>query len=183
MAEPAETLEPEPEPGRSKRLQLPLWATLLIGLAPNAAALVTTFVKTSAANRKADAGYEAMKEAVQLLQSHDTEHIRSDAAIAAHIQVIEAWLGSMRSTGGEHATLSLQVPQSAPNERTWRPNFPPALQTPVQHKIEFRPSLDDLVDDIKSGRNQYVHEVYEGPPEGAPQWTEDAKRAAAAEAK
>lgn len=178
MPQPERRQEDEAFTEKPPKAPQPLWVVLVIALAPNILTTVTTVVKTSAANARAEASYKATQEAVKLLQDHDAEHDRQAAAVAAHLQVVEAWLGSMHPNAQNQ--LVLPVPQAAPNKRTWRPNFPPQIPTPATRKIEFKPTLDDIVDDLKSGKGQYVHEVYEGPPEDAPQWTRDAKRAAAA---
>lgn len=186
----AERQEEETFAEKPSKAPQPLWVILIVSLVPNvltsATAVVVALVKSAGANAKsaeanakAEASYKVMQDAIQLLQAHDGEHDRNYAAVAAHLQVVEAWLGSMHPNGQDQ--LVLPVPHAA-NKRTWRPNFPPALTAPVQRKIEFRPTLDEVADDIKSGRT-VLREVYEGPPEDAPQWTRDAARAAASEAK
>lgn len=166
----------------------PWWLTLLLVVIP---CVVTGFVslrqsqiEADSASAKAEASYEATKKVVELLQSHDEEHVKHDAEFAAHIQVIEAWLSSMRQESG-HGGATMPVPPNATNKRTWRPNFPAAIKPLAnERRVKLPATIDDVVASIKSGHgDDYIKEIYEGPADGSPSWEKEFERRAAAHEK
>jgi hypothetical protein len=167
--------EGETEPG--KKATQPIWLVLVIAGIPSLASVATTWIKTKSSDERSAAGYEASRKALEVLQQHDSDTTKAVINLTAHV---DFW---------ERVFLPL-LPNLVPGQpgKKGPPGkmtmvFPPPLAAPrpVQ-KVEFSPSIDDVVDAIKSGHGDaYVKEIYEGPPENAPEWTKEAdKRAAAA---
>ena len=156
------------------------WVTITVAvstaLVTGLLGVVNTAIKTRDANKRSDAGYEATKRAFELLQEQQQEHAKQEAALIDHVRQLEgrpAAAPAPAITGRRHQVQPVQ-PRAAL----------PSISSPAaQRRIEFRPTLDDVVDAKAGDRAWLVREVYEGPPEGAPQWTKDIDRAAAAETK
>lgn len=119
----------------------PWWVLVLIATLPP---LVTAFfsyrasvveakINAAEAKRTAEAGYDALVRAVDLLQKHDGESVKAIAQLNGHIDSIEAWMRGMRphtDRSADGVRLDLPVPRTASNPMSWRPNFPPRVVTP-----------------------------------------------------
>ncbi|HET6956742.1 MAG TPA: hypothetical protein VFI56_09175 [Vicinamibacterales bacterium] len=173
---------PNPPEVKDKRW----WVALLVVAVPCLITSIGSWLSAresaNAASAKAEAGYEAMRKAVEVLQEHDTEHLKNDAAGAAHIQAIEAWLSTVKADN--RGGVVIQIPANALNKKTWRPNFPPTVRpSTMQRKVELPTTIDEVIADIKAGRkSDYVKEIYEGPADSAPDWEQEFERRAALKA-
>ncbi len=140
----------EGEPAKKKLKKQPWWFLILGASIPP---LISGFFSYRAsvveAKVHAEAGYEQLVHAIEVLQKHDEEAVKERAQLNGHIQAIEAWMRGMRphtERGTHEVHLDLPVPKNAPDKLHWRPNFPPQVQDPrsaAPPPLKLPQSLDE----------------------------------------
>jgi hypothetical protein len=176
MSELAEIIAEAQKKDEPKKPQ-PWWALILIAAVPAAItgffSLRQTMVESAAAGAKNAAGYEALRDAVQELQSHDVENGKALAGINASVQTLERWVQSLRVNDIQHSELQLKHGTQL-GHLTLKASPPaPVLHAllPPKPTIALPNTLNDALAQQKSGvrlENVVTAPAATAPAEGSP---------------
>lgn len=175
MAEPARhEEESETTPGKllKSAKNQPWWVLVLLATLPPLvssyfsyrASVVEARMKTDEAKADAEAGYKATKAAVEELQEHDKEYGKALAGLNGHVEAIERFLLINNPNRGEmkKAKASLHLPPTVPLQE---------VKKAANSRVDMPDDLDSAPYFVKTGKIYRIGKIYEGPAEGAPDWS------------